>query len=605
MEGFDKKLLKIHNYIYANDALSNTDVLDEFLKLFYCKMIDEQDKNNQLKKLYKEAELVKYIKDLYVELKKRMPDVFDKNDTINLKDRTIAFIVNELSEINFRKIKSDVKGHILQKIIDRSYREGKGQFFTPAPVVDFMVQMINPQKGELGCDPASGTGGFMFRALEHIARNSKITKDDCKNVYFFDISKNLIKLVLMRMMFEYSVKDCSAFVQDSLSGENNIKFDYIITNPPFGSQGRIDNKNILNKYELASDGDKKFASQAPDILFVEKVIKSLNKGGRAAIVLPDGDFENPSLRYFRKYLVNSVKLDAVISLPDGVFIPYGTGVKSSIVFFTKKDVQELADLQDDNYSVFYAKITKLGYTFSKHSKDVLTKSGEIDEDYTRVLTAYKNKKYDDRCYLVPIKDIISNGYLFSENFYSPIVVNFMNELKKKPYKTLKDVADFEYKKERIISDRMYRYIEIGDVNAYGCEIINCSDILGENLPSRASYIVHTNNIIVATSGNAIGTVKQAKAIINSSYDGCICTNGFTVVKPKLLSPYFLLNFFNSKEFRMQVLRYKYGSAIPSIGREDFEKIIVPIPSEAKVKQIECNIKRFYELREEALNLLKN
>ena len=79
----------------------------------------------------------------------------------------------------------------------------------------------------------------------------------------------------------------------------------------------------------------------PDILFVERVIQILKKNGRAAIVLPDGDFENPSLEYFRKFLIENVKVEAVVSLPDGTFIPYGTGVKSSILFIKKLDKEEL------------------------------------------------------------------------------------------------------------------------------------------------------------------------------------------------------------------------------------------------------------------------
>ena len=152
---------------------------------------------------------------------------------------------------------------------------------------------------------------------------------------------------------------------------------------------------------------------------------------------------------------------------------------------------------------------------------------------------------------------------------------------------------------------MYNYIEIADVNSYTSEIINSTEMYGDELPSRASYILNKDDIIVATSGNSIGTKKQSKAIVTESFAGCVCTNGFTVMKAKEVSPYFLLNFFNSDDFLNQVLKYKYGTAIPCIGREDFENILVPLPSDKEIKEIENRIKKAISLREEAMNLMQN
>lgn len=602
MELLDKKILKIHNYIYANEGLSNSETLKEFLKIFYCKIIDE-DENNLLYKDNSRKYIILRMQKLYNGLKERLNGFIDAKEEINLSEETVIYIINELKDIKLNSISTDTKGHILQKIIDRSYRENRGQFFTPIPVVDFIVKMIKPQKNELGCDPACGTGGFMFSALEYINKNGIIDNNILNNIYFYDISKSLIELIVMRMMFEFSKCNSNYQVQDSISAEINQKFDYILTNPPFGTQGKISNPKILMKYDLCMNGQKKLAAQVPDILFVEKVIKILKENGRAAIVLPDGDFENPSQEYFRKYLINHVKLDAIVSLPDGTFIPYGTGVKSSILFFSKLNENNLHKQIKDNYSVFFGKITKLGYSFSKHSKDIFNKDGELDEDYSSLLYSFENKEYNSNCYLVGIQHIIENRYNLSENFYSPIFNNIIQDIKKQKYKKLKDIVEFNYKKSKFEEDRTYRYIEIADINSYTGEIINYTDVLGENLPSRASYKLETNDIIVATSGNAIGTSKQTKAIINDKYNNCICTNGFTVMKSKQYSPYFLLHFFNSDAFLKQVLKYKYGTAIPCIGREDFENILVPIPDENEMKNIETRIKKAIKLREEAFSLM--
>lgn len=604
MELIDKKIYRIHNYIYANEGLGNEDVLNEFLKIFYCKILDEQ-KNDVFSKNISDDEIIETVNGLYNEYKEKLKDIVDSKEKINLKKETIVYVVSELKGVKLNSISVDIKGHILQKIIDRSYRENRGQFFTPAPVVDFMVKMINPQKGEIGCDPASGTGGFMFRALEYVSQQDEITQEDISNVYFYDISKSLIKLIAMRMMFEFSYNKPNSFVKDSIAENYDIKFDYVLTNPPFGTQGKILDTKILSQYELGTDEKGNLLkAQVPDILFVEKVINILKDGGRSAIILPDGDFENPSQEYFRKFLINTVRIDAIVSLPDGTFIPYGTGVKSSIIFFTKISQNELMQELENDYKVFYGKINKLGYSFSKHSKDLVLSNGKVDEDYNDIVSAFCSGEYDDNAYLVPISEIINNKHILSESFHSPVYQRVINKIKASNYKSLNELVEFNYSKEKIDKDSTYNYIEIADVNSYTGEIINSTELLGEELPSRASYILKENDIIVATSGNSIGTIKQSKALVTNNFKGCICTNGFTVMKAKKVSPYYLLSFFNSDEFLNQVLKYKYGTAIPCVAREDFENILVPILPNEEMKLKESRIKRAIELRNEAFELMQ-
>ncbi|MBR4027121.1 MAG: N-6 DNA methylase [Lachnospiraceae bacterium] len=596
MEQLNKTISKIHNYIYANEGLSNSETLNEFLKIFYCKILDENN-GNQLRLACTNTEILSIIECLYQNLLIKLEGIIDKNEKITLRDETLLYIINELNEISLTNISADIKGHILQRIIDRSYRESRGQFFTPAPVVDFIVKMINPQYGEYGCDPACGTGGFLFSALNYISQNKPIDNIQLNKIHFYDISKSLIKLVAMRMMFEFSDYNVHYEVKDSIRDEFNFKYDYILTNPPFGTQGKISDKKILSKYILGTDiSGKTIKSQVPDILFVEKVIKILKDGGRAAIILPDGNFENPSLEYFRKFLVNNVKINAIISLPDGTFIPYGTGVKSSILFISKEKTTE-------NYDVFYGKITKLGYSFSKHSKTELLANGTINEDYSQIINAFYNKKYSDFAYLVNISEIQKNNYIMSESFYSPIYKRTIDSIKQGNYALLKELVEFNYKKIKIDKESQYNYVEISDVNAYSSEIINSNIMYGEELPSRASYLLQKDNIIVATSGNSIGTIKQAKAFVTERYEGSICTNGFTVMKATNISKYYLLYFFNSKEFLNQMLKYKYGTAIPCIGRNDFENILVPIPNNEELTIIVDRIKKAIHLREEAFQLM--
>lgn len=595
----NKTIEKIHNYIYANDGLNNFEALEELLKVFYIKTYDEQHEN-RLRNFQSETRLLNDIDLIFRNITNEFPNLFEKGTKINLKTHTLIYIIKELQPFSFAHIKSDLKGHMMQRIIDRSFREARGQFFTPSSVVDFIVKMIDPKPNERGCDPACGTGGFLFEALEFMAQKSKDKdiKQVIGNVDFFDISKSIVKLISMRMMFEFARQTSNVKVQDSIATDIPAVYDFVLTNPPFGSQGRINDKSILCKFSLGHDDKGKlYSSQVPDILFVEKVLSMLKDGGRSAIVLPDGNFENPSLRYFREFLVSHCQIDAIVSLPDGTFIPYGTGVKSSIIFFTKTKSPK------KNYSIFFGQINHLGYTFSKHSKVEYTEDGHILEDYSKVLDKYKSKKYDEDNFLVNIQDIIKHDFNFAYHLYSPRINKRIAELTGKNPIKLKDLVSCEVKRWKIDPSENYRYVEISDINARGCEIINCSCMQGNELPSRATYKLKKDQIIVAVAGNAIGSDWNAKAIVTDEYAGSICTNGFIVLNSKVWSPYLLLHFFNTEAFRVQVKKHRYGTAIPTITREDFLNIKVPNYPEQTRNQITHNIERAFNLKAVVKKLL--
>ena len=591
---------KVHNYIYANEGLNNYEVLEELLKVLYCKAYDEAHEN-LLCNISSDDELYECAIALLSTLTSEHPMLFEKGNKFNLKEKTVVFIFNELSIVSVSELGTDIKGHILQRIIDRSFREGRGQFFTPAPVIDFIVKMIDPQLGEIGCDPACGTGGFMFSAIEHMCKKKAHIKKAVKNVHFYDISKSISRLIAMRLMFEFGINEPNIKVQDSLLSKGYQQFDFILSNPPFGTQGKITDPSVLAQYELGcGDEGKPLKTQVPDILFVEQIINQLKDGGRCAIILPDGNFENPTTAYLRKFVFKKCKIDAIISLPDGTFVPYGTGVKSSILFLTKDE-----SAHNSSYKIFMGRIKKLGYSYSKHSKPMYLETGLVDEDYTYVLKSFKERKYDDFNFVIDSSQIQENKYLFSYNKYCLFYKKIVEEIVSVKHSEISDITNAVSKKIKIDPEKEYRYVEISNVSAENCEITSHTVCCGSELPSRASYELKENDIIVAVSGSSIGSKSCAKAIVTKEYEGCICTNGFVVLRNHQLSPYLLLHFFNSFDFRAQVCQSKYGTAIPTISREDFMQIKFRRYSDEEEMRISSLYQKAFDLKEKANAILKN
>jgi type I restriction enzyme M protein len=125
------------------------------------------------------------------------------------------------------------------------------------------------------------------------------------------------------------------------------------------------------------------------------------------------------------------------------------------------------------------------------------------------------------------------------------------------------------------------------------------------LPSRASYELKTGDIITAVAGNSIGSKKQATALVTEEFDGCICTNGFRVMRHFKIDPYYLLYFFKTKFFLMQMMMYRTGAAIPSISDTDFANILVQLPPESKIKEISAAVKLAFDLRTQSRKELEN
>ena len=616
---------EIHDYIYAHDGLSSQQTLEEFVKILFIKIYDEQ--NNGTGFRFEKSEDVL---GLFDETKARFRDVFDTSDDVRLSNNTLTFVVEKLKNISLLDSSQDVAGLAFQKILSHHEKGGRGQFFTPEPVIDFCVKMIAPQQSETIIDPACGSGGFLFSTLDYLKSSTYKSTEDIitQQLFGFDINRSIARIANMKLILTGNCQT-NIFCANSLGDENQIKsilnvnqgFDIILTNPPFG--GKISDAAVLSSFELgykwAKDGDRYFRtkalqnSQTAEILFIERCLKLLKPGGRMAIVLPNGNFDNSSLSYLRYYIKERANIIAVVRLPQETFIPYGTGVKTSILFLEKK--KEACEPAQ----VFFAAVARLGYQGNKNGTPLfkcdqygkqIKKNGQplLDEDFTGIVSDFHDYKQgkttlSNQSFAIDYSQL--NGR-FDYDYYSPRYRKHADKLTHKNSVRLGDICEIVREKSTKlrIPDIVVNYIELSDINTHSFEIIGAEALSVHQLPSRASYEVRTGDILTAIAGNSVGTPKHAVALVSEEFDGCICTNGFRVLRNVTIDPFFLLYFLKSEMFLQQMFMLRTGAAIPSVSDTDLADARIYMPDKSLLDNISNLVRKSLNLREESRRLIE-
>lgn len=308
--------------------------VNEYKKYSWKILYDQKTSGEERVKIYAEA-----IEKMY--FNENLPQTFReifKNSTLPFKE---AKVFNKfITRINdFKYSNSESLGDAFEYLLSFMGKQGDaGQFRTPRHIIDFVVELINPEKKDRILDPASGTAGFLISAYKHILKQNKkkilgdlLNTEDRKNIANnlngYDISPEFLKVSLMNM-FLHKFNNPNIFEYDTLSDENkwNEYFDIILANPPFFSpKGGITPHNRF-----------RIKSKRAEVLFADYIDEHLKPNGRAGIIVPEGIiFRNAAgYKHLRKILIKS-SLIGVISLPAGIFHPY-SNVKTSILILDKK-----------------------------------------------------------------------------------------------------------------------------------------------------------------------------------------------------------------------------------------------------------------------------
>lgn len=373
-----------HSHIRDIDGLHADEALDELCKILYVKMYDEEmttpgQAYRFQRWLYGSVEeLATTIRSLYQQATSYDTRVFSLkipgyarsrgvfNTPIRLSSAALARLVDTLQDYDIIHSATDVKGLAFQKVLGPSTRAGMGQYFTPDPVVKFIVAVCDPTFSDLILDPFCGSAHLLTTSLQHVRQRVHPRLDD-KLWYEFAFGKlhgieksdRMVRVAMTDMRLHgdgHSNIRCTDALLD-LSNYPDLEpesFDLIVTNPPFGS--------VLGEAALARLGAFELArgrkSLPLEVLGLERCIQFLRPGGRLAIVLPDGILANRRTAYVRQWVESYVKLRAIISLPIATFVPFGASIKTSIVFARKWCPGER---RSDDFPVFLARIDNVGY----------------------------------------------------------------------------------------------------------------------------------------------------------------------------------------------------------------------------------------------------
>ncbi|MCL2753876.1 MAG: N-6 DNA methylase [Defluviitaleaceae bacterium] len=397
-------------------ANAGVDAFEEIFKLIFSKLYDEMvganDQNYYLQFRNSgdtDSELKEKIEKLFNSAKDKWVGIFGESERITLAPSHLAVCVASLQDVKLFNNNMDVVDDAFEYLMGKSQKGEKGQYFTPRYVIDMCVKMMNPQECESVIDTAAGSSGFTVHAIFHVwntireelglpvregfttdKRTERETSYVNSNIFAIDFDEKAVRVartlnliagdgetnVLHLNTLDYTRWDeitkqdewidnyskgfarFKKFRTKGVSDFSSFQFDLLMANPPFA--GDIKESNMLARYDLGkNDKGKSQTKVGRDILFIERNLNFLKPGGRMAVVLPQGRFNNSSDKRIREYIAERCRILAVVGLHGNVFKPH-TGTKTSVLFVQKWDALLCPKVED--YPIFFA-------TMQKPSKD--------------------------------------------------------------------------------------------------------------------------------------------------------------------------------------------------------------------------------------------
>lgn len=357
--------------------------------------------------------------------------------------------MNELYKLEAEIKDSDIRGDVYEYMLGKLATSGDlGQFRTPRHIIRMMVELLDPTVEDTICDPACGTAGFLVEAGKFIKEKAKTQGVHTQrrfNEHFnrdmftgYDVDKTMLRIGAMNMM-SHGIEEPKIEYRDSLSKDDNKdadQYSIILANPPF--------KGSITESTIADDLKRITKTTKTELLFLALFLRMLRNGGKAAVIVPDGVLFGSSRAHksIRQEIVEKHRLEAVISMPSGVFKPYA-GVSTAILIFTKTgfggtDNVWFYDMQADGLSLD----DKRQPISENDIPDIINRWKHLPEENVR--------KRTEKSFFVPKSEIVEKGYDLSINKYKEIV--YEKEDLPSPAELMKELEELDAQYEKEIAE---------------------------------------------------------------------------------------------------------------------------------------------------------
>ena len=425
-----KILLDLEELVLGN---AGVDPFEEIFKLIYAKLYDEwkgiNNPNYQLEFFVGDRspqQVKRAITNLLEGAKRTWSGVFEPTDRIELRDDHLKVCVSFLEKIKLFNSNLRIIDEAFEYLIPQVSKKKEGQFFTPRPVEDMIVKMLNPKPDEFVIDPACGSAGFLLHSVMWVAGGvisgrplpPAAQNFAQNNIYGIDFAKKPVKIAKAINLIvgdgkSHVYKDNSLAPQtwsdetkaglrprllrfpDNLEKdrENQNKFlyfdfDILMTNPPFA--GTVKERDILRLYKLAEKNGKLVRKIGRHILFLERSLQFIRPGGRMAIILPQGLLNNTNAEYIRRFVIEEARILAVVGLHGNTFKPH-TGTKTSVLFlrkYTNEEKQRIQEIKAKYESEWNEFIARLREKYQNVSWNTLVNEEELEEELRSFIEIY-------------------------------------------------------------------------------------------------------------------------------------------------------------------------------------------------------------------------
>lgn len=518
---------------------------------------------------------------------------------LTMRDNSIlSDIMEKLDPLTLTDVDSDVKGDAFEYFLkaSTSSKNDLGEYFTPRHIVKTMVRLVNPQIGEKVYDPFCGTGGFLIESFRYIynnmPRNAATEKMLRENTIFGNEITNTARITKMNMILAgdghsgINMQDSLAnpidgkeILKDEKGNDYTKGFDVVLANMPYSQKTKHG-----SLYDLPSANGDSICVQ-----HCMKAISSLSENGRMAIVVPEGFLFRKDLAKTREYLLNNSELQSIISLPQGVFLPY-TGVKTNILFATKINQKIPASQKRKNY--WYFDVKSDGYTLDNHRRKLDSPSDLIKyEEYRKLDNDQANEMLNVGFETVPIDKVCENSFVLVGSRY----------------------------RERIIDNSKHKHVYLKDV----CEIIAGQSPDSENyntikngLPfyqGNANFgdvyikppTMWTTQITKeAIENDVLLSVRAPVGAVN------ICTNNICIGRGIMalrcreeVSYKYLFQILKALEGELKKL--SLGSTFEAVTKKDIEDFLIPLPPLYIQQHIADELENYQRIINHAQGIISN